>query len=48
VVVAYTETSLRDRLKTAGGRWCPEEKFWHVRYGAINGDSELTSRILPG
>lgn len=47
VVVAYTEISLRDRLKTAGGRWCPEEKFWHVRYGAIHGDSDLTSRILP-
>jgi len=47
VIVAYTETSLRDRLKTAGGRWCPEEKLWRVRYGAIHGDADLTSRILP-
>lgn len=47
VIVAYTETSLRDRLKAAGGRWCPAEKLWRVRYGAIKGDTDLTSRILP-
>ncbi|MDD2541879.1 MAG: hypothetical protein PHH28_12675 [Desulfuromonadaceae bacterium] len=47
VIVAYTETALRDSLKTAGGRWCPEEKLWRVRYGAIMGDTDLISRILP-
>ncbi|MDU0460319.1 MAG: hypothetical protein RW306_16445 [Geobacteraceae bacterium] len=47
VVVAYTEKMLRERLKAAGGKWNPEEKFWHVRYGKIRGDAELECRILP-
>lgn len=48
VIVAYTEHALRERLKSAGGRWNPQEKLWHVRYGAIRGDAELESRILIG
>lgn len=46
VIVAYTEKTLRDRLKAAGGRWDPEEKLWRVRFGSIRGDSELEERIL--
>lgn len=46
VAVAYTENGLRERLKAAGGRWSPQEKLWHVRYGTIKGDAELESRIL--
>jgi hypothetical protein len=46
VVVAYGETSLRDRLKSLGGRWNPTEKLWHVPYGAIRGIAELEERIV--
>ena len=37
---------LRAKLKTAGDRWCPEEKVWHVPFGSIRGDAELEERIL--
>lgn len=46
VIVPYTRTELRDKLKEAGGRWNPEEKLWQVTFCAIKGDSELTERIL--
>jgi len=46
VIVPYTKTALRDRLKAAGGRWNPAEKLWQVIFSAIKGDSELTERIL--
>jgi len=45
LIVAYTEKSLRERLKAAGGRWDPQEKLWLVRYGSIRG-TELEERIL--
>lgn len=45
VEVSYTEIRLREELKTAGGRWDPEEKLWHVRYGTIKASAELVSRI---
>jgi len=46
IIVPYTKTALRDKLKAAGGRWNPDEKLWQVTFGAIKGDSELTERIL--
>ena len=46
VIVAYTKTLLRDRLKAAGGRWDPDEKLWRVRFGSIRGDLELEEQIL--
>jgi len=46
VIVSYTETDLRDRLKKAGGRWNPEEKLWRVPFWVIRGDAELEERIL--
>lgn len=46
VKVPYTMKALRDRLKTAGGRWNPEEKLWRVPFGVIRGDAELEERIL--
>jgi hypothetical protein len=46
VIVSYTETALRDRLKKVGGRWNPEEKLWRVPFGVIRGDAELEERIL--
>ena len=46
VMVSYTETALRDRLKTAHNRWIQEEKLWRVSFGAIRGDAELEERIL--
>lgn len=45
VEVSYTEKRLRDELKVAGGRWDPEERVWHVRYGAIKASADLVSRI---
>jgi hypothetical protein len=47
VIVSFSENALRDKLKTAGGRWDPEKKVWHVLYGSIRGDIELEERILP-
>ena len=46
VMVPFTNKALRDRLKTAGGRWNPEEKLWRVQFGFIRGDAELEERIL--
>ena len=45
IIVAYTETALRDMLKIAGGRWDPEAKLWLVSYGSVRG-TELEERIL--
>ena len=47
VVVNFSETALRVRLKAAGGKWNPEAKLWHVPYGTIRG-TELAERIPPG
>jgi hypothetical protein len=47
VTVAYDETDLRNKLKAAGGRWDPKEKFWKVLYGSIRRDHALVSRIVP-
>ena len=46
VIVAYSENTLREKLKAAGGRWDPNEKLWRVPYGAIRGNTELEERIL--
>jgi len=46
VAVAYEETALREKLKAAGGRWDPEERFWKVRYGSIRQDPILVGRIV--
>jgi hypothetical protein len=46
VTVPFAKTALRDRLKTAGGRWNPDEKLWQVYFGAIKGNIELTERIV--
>lgn len=46
VIVSFTENTLRDKLKVAGGRWDPEKKVWHVLYRFIRGDAELEERIL--
>jgi hypothetical protein len=46
VAVPYTETALREKLKTAGGRWNPEERVWRVSFGAIRGDTALVERIV--
>jgi hypothetical protein len=44
VIVNFTEKALQNRLKAAGGKWDPEEKFWFVHYGAIRG-TDLEERI---
>jgi len=37
VKVEGYETDLRKLIKDAGGKWKPEQKLWHVRYGNIKG-----------
>ena len=46
VMVPYPAKSLREKLKTAGGKWDPEEKVWRVMYGAIRSDADLVERIV--
>jgi hypothetical protein len=46
VIVPYNKTVLRDKLKLAGGRWNPDEKLWHVSFGAIRNNIELCERIV--
>ena len=46
VMVSYTEKTLRDMLKAAGGRWDPEKKIWRVLYGSIRDNAGLVERIL--
>ena len=45
IIVAYSENVLRDKLKSAGGRWNPTTKTWLVPYGSVRG-TELEERIL--
>jgi len=46
VIVAYNENTLREKLKTVGGRWDPNEKLWRIPYGAIRGNAELEDRVI--
>jgi hypothetical protein len=46
VMVPFTAKDLRETLKAAGGRWCPEERLWRVRYGSIRGNAGLVERIV--
>ena len=46
VMVPFTEKTLRDMLKAAGGRWDPEERLWRVKYGSIRSNAGLVERIV--
>ena len=46
VMVPYTEKTLREILKAAGGRWDPMEKLWRVQYGAIRSHAGVVERIV--
>ena len=46
VAVPDTETALREKLKSAGGRWNSEERVWQVCFGAIRGDTTPVERIV--
>jgi hypothetical protein len=35
--IAVSDMALRQQVKTAGGKWVPEEKLWYVRYGSVAG-----------
>lgn len=37
VCIAYTEDTLKQLAKAAGGRWDPAVKLWRVLYGKIKG-----------
>lgn len=45
IMIPYTEKTLREALKAAGGRWDPTERLWRVRYGSIRENAELVKRI---
>lgn len=46
VAVPYTQKTLREKLKMAGGRWDPEGRVWRVEYGSIRGDLTLMDLIV--
>jgi hypothetical protein len=48
VIVNFSEKALRERLKASGGRWDPELKIWHVRYGAIRGMGLEDRMVVKG
>lgn len=47
VAIPYVEQVLRQKLKTAGGRWYPDQKVWLVHYGSIKTDAAIVNRIVP-
>jgi hypothetical protein len=46
IIAPYTKTTLREKLKAAGGRWNPDKKLWQVSFGAIKSGTELTENIV--
>ena len=44
VMVSFSEKSLRDTLKAAGGTWDPKAKLWYIAYGSVRG-TELEERV---
>jgi hypothetical protein len=44
VLVAYREKELREKLRSAGGRWDPLTKLWRIQYGSVRG-TEMEERI---
>lgn len=42
--IAASNLALRQQVKSAGGKWSPNEKLWYVKYGAIKG-GELENHI---
>lgn len=48
VQVPFSMKALRERLKSVGAKWDPEQKLWCVRWGLIRGDRELMERVVKG
>jgi hypothetical protein len=46
VAVPFAQKALREKLKSVGGRWDPEERIWRVLFGSIRSDSALVDRIM--
>jgi hypothetical protein len=42
--IKATNVEIRNKAKSAGGRWNPEKKLWFVRYGNVAG-TELEKYI---
>lgn len=47
VKVAYKEQELKQRMKSAGGKWNPERRTWDVTYGQAEALGVL-DRIIDG
>jgi hypothetical protein len=47
VAVPYEEQVLREKVKTAGGRWDSGQRVWRIQYGSIKTDVALVNRIVP-
>ena len=45
VRIAYTETELRARIKTAGGIWRPRHKLWEIDWKTVR-ELGLQDRVL--
>ena len=41
----YGDKALREKAKTAQGKWDPEAKAWYIEYGKIKG-TELEKLII--
>jgi hypothetical protein len=45
VQIAFSETSLKNIVKTMGGRWDPEVRLWYIQFGKIK-DTSLEKHII--
>jgi hypothetical protein len=45
VRIGYGEKALREKAKSAQGKWDPEAKAWYIEYGKIKG-TELEKHII--
>jgi hypothetical protein len=43
--VAYTEATLRRKVKDAGGKWLPDKRLWKLPYHAVR-SLGLQSRVV--
>jgi hypothetical protein len=45
VRIGYSETDLRERIKTAGGIWRPRQRLWEVDWKTVR-ELGLQSRVV--
>jgi len=45
VQIGFSENSLREKARTARGRWDPNAKVWYIRFDKIKG-TDLEKHIV--